>query len=119
MSQKMIQVIAVLALILCFGGLVFFRSAEAIPFALGVLLSCMLNAVKVILLERMVRKLSASAASYQTYRVYVQFLLRFLLTAGTLLLAVFVPFISLLGAICGIFTLPLSAFAMKFFPNAE
>lgn len=122
-TQKMILAVAVLAAIICLGGLVFYlladRSIEALYFANGVVLAAALNVLKLILLERMVKKLGASAESYKIHKVYLQFILRFALTAVILLIGVFVPFISLVGIVAGIFTLPLSGLAMKFFPPAE
>ena len=118
-TQKMILIIAVLAGIICLGGLAFFRSIEAFYFANGVILAAVLNGCKVILLEKMVKKLGAAPESYRTHRVYLQFILRFALTAGVLLIGVFVPFVNLFGIAAGIFTLPIAGFAMKLFPNAE
>lgn len=118
-TQKMILVIAVLAGIICLGGLVFFRSIEAFYFANGVILAAALNAFKVIMLEKMVKKISVSAETYRIHKVYLQYIMRFALTAVVLLIGVFVPFVNLVGVAAGIFTLPLSGFAMKFFPNAE
>lgn len=118
-TQKMIFVIAALAGLICLGGLVFFRSIEAFYFANGVVLGAALNVLKVIMLEGMVRKLGASAESYRVHKVYLQIALRFILTAGVLLIGVFVPFVNLVGVVAGIFTLPISGFAMKFFPDAQ
>jgi len=119
LSRKMILVIVVLAGILCLGGLVFFRSVQAFPFGLGILAACAVNVVKIILLERMIRQAEASEGHYPTHRVYLQYFLRFVLTAGVLLLAGLLSFTALIGAAFGIFTLPISGFAMKFFPNAN
>ena len=118
-TQKMILIIAVLAGLICLGGLVFFRSMEAFYFANGVILASALNVLKVIMLEKMVKKLSASAESYPIHRVYLQYIMRFALTAVVLLIGVFVPFVNLVGVVAGVFTLPLSGIGMKFFPNAE
>ena len=117
LSKKMILVIAVLAAVICLGGLVFFRSAEAVPFALGAVAASAANVLKLMLLERMVRKIAVSEGKYPVHWVYVQYFLRFALTAGVLLLAGWLSFTALIGAAFGVFTLPLSGFAMKFFPD--
>ena len=118
-SQKMILAIAALAGIICLGGLVFYRSIEAFYFANGVILASALNVAKVFMLENMVKKVGASADSFKMSSVYVQYILRFVLTAGILLIGVFAPFVSLVGVVAGVLTLPLSGFAMKFFPDAQ
>ena len=118
-SQKMILAILAIAGIICLGGLIFYRSIEAFYFANGVILASALNVAKVFMLENMVKKLGVSEDSFKMSSVYLQYILRFVLTAVVLLIGVFVPFISLFGIVGGVLTLPLSGFAMKFFPDAQ
>ena len=118
-TRKMIQIIAILAGILCLGGLVFYRSIEAFYFANGVILASLFSVGKLFMMESMMQKASTAGDSFKVSSVYLQFFLRFVLTACLLLIGVFVFFISLIGIVAGILTLPLSGFAMKFFPDVQ
>ena len=113
----MILVVAVLAVLICLAGLLFYRSTQAIPFMIGVLVSSGASVLKLLLLERMMKQAANSKGQYPSYKVYLHYFLRFALTAGVLLIAGLVSLPALIGAACGIFTLPLSGFAMKFFPD--
>ena len=115
LAKKMIFVILVLSLVLIAGGVAFYRSLSALPFALGVVLSAALNILKVVMLERTVQKV-VGLQDEQTGKNIVGFhlLLRFLLTAAVLLVAALTPFINLLGAAAGVLTLHIAVFCMKF-----
>jgi len=119
----MIQVVLITALAMMAGGAIFYRSFEAFPFALGVLLTSVLNAGKILMLERTVKK-AIDMEDPKTGKNYVriQFLLRYLLTAAILVAAGLTPFISVWGALFGIFTLQISVIivrVMKIDDNAD
>ena len=117
LSKKMILVIAVYAGVFCLGGLIFFRSIQALPFAGGVVAMCIASVGKIMLLERMMKEIGASEGAYSTSKVYVHHFLRFVLTAMVLLVAGLLSFTALIGACFGVFSLPVSGFAMKYFPD--
>ena len=95
------------------GGVAYYRSSAAFPFAIGVVLTAGLNVVKVIMLERTVSGVTTKDAADVKRYVRFQYLLRYLLTGITLAFAALAPFVNLWGAIAGIFTLQIAAFAMK------
>jgi len=122
-SGKMIMFIGITALVFMAGGAVFYRSLEAVAFSLGVILTSALNAGKVIMLERTVKK-AIDMDDPKTGKNYVrtQFLLRYVLTAAILVVAGLTPFISVWGALFGIFTLQISVIivrAMKLDDDAD
>jgi len=101
-------------LVIIAGGAVFYRSLEALNFALGVLLSSALNVLKVYLLERTVSKtLDMTDPVMGKNYIRFQYLLRFFLAAAVLVAAALIPFISLWGAIIGIFTLQISVMIVR------
>ena len=113
-SKRMIQVVLITALAMMAGGAVFYRSLEAFPFALGVLLTSALNAGKILMLERTVKRAidMEDPKSGKNY-VRIQFLLRYFLTAAILVAAGLTPFISVWGALFGIFTLQISVIIVR------
>jgi len=123
MTKKIIVAILVLLLLVIAGGVVFYRSFEALPFALGAILGAGLNIYKMIMLDRLVKVASLAPEANQKSRLmrryYLQTLFRFVLTAGVLALAHFVPFLNFWGAVAGIFILPLAAFSMKFVSHED
>ena len=114
--RKMSIVMLIAALVIIVAGAaasIYFPELRPISFALGVLLSTGLNIIKVFWLDRAVKTATAmedqkTAANY----IRLQYLLRFLFTALVLLIAVFVPFIELLGAVIGIFTFHVAKYAI-------
>jgi len=126
-SSKMIMVICIAALVFVAGGAVAFVvfdtlasleslpfALKSLPFALGVLLTSGLNIFKVVLLEKTVRK-TVEMDDPNTGKNYVrfQYLIRYFLTAAILLVAGLTPFISVWGALCGIFTMQISIIAVR------
>ena len=118
-SKKMIIVICVLLLIATVAGIAFFRSFEAIPFALGAMLGAALCVYKVISLDRMVVAAQKKDPLDVNKSVHVQYFLRFILTAGVLLIGFFVPFINHWGVVVGLFFLPISAYATNFLKTKD
>ncbi|MCL2202133.1 MAG: hypothetical protein FWB75_09225 [Oscillospiraceae bacterium] len=119
-GKKMIFFVAVTALVFIAGGIIFFRSIEALYFAFGVVLTSGLNAIKVFLLERTVnRTLDMDDPNTGGNYVKLQYLLRYFLTAVVLALVALVqifadpPFINVIGAILGIFTLQISVIIVR------
>jgi len=120
LGKRMMQVICISACVMIVGGIIFYRSIEAVYFAIGVILTSSLNIWKVILLERTVAKtLDMDDAEAGKNYVRFQYLLRYFLTAIVLLGAGLIsarvdpPFISIWGAVAGIFTLQIAVIATR------
>ena len=117
-TKKMIWVICLLLLVTIVAGALFFRSFEALAFALGAFLGAVLCAFKVISLDRMVTTAQAREGGVSA-GVQAQPFFRLLLTGAVLALGFFVPFINPWGVVIGIFYLPIAAFSMKFVPTKD
>ena len=114
-AKKMIMVIGASALLIMIGGAIYYRSLEALAFALGALLTSGFNVVKVCMLERNVQKiLDMTDAGESKNFIRGQSLIRYVLTGAVLVVAAITPFINLWGAIIGVFTMQISAFALRF-----
>jgi hypothetical protein len=119
--KRFILVISISALVFMVAGAAYFRSNDALLFALGVFLTSALNVLKMLMLDRTVHRvteLSDENAGKNILRLH--YLVRYLLT-GAVLTAIGVTaaagLISLIvfyGAIAGILTLQVASFALKF-----
>ena len=111
----MILITVFSALLMMVGGAVFYRSFEALEFALGVLLSSAFSAVKILMLEHNVKRIldMDNANSGQNY-IRGQYLLRYALTGVVLVIAALVPFISVWGAVFGVLTMQIAVIAVRF-----
>ena len=118
-AKKMIYVIGISALVIIGAGILYYRSAAAFPFALGVALTSGLNALKLILLERAVYNVVDMDAKRAERYILAQHMLRFALTAFVLVASALVPFVSIWGAAAGIFTFPLAAYSTKIFLESD
>jgi len=89
-------------------------SIEALYFAIGVILTSALNVGKVFLLERAVMK-TVEMDDPNTGKNYIriQYLLRYVITALVLVAAGFTPFVSIWGALAGVFTLQISVIVVR------
>ena len=120
LGKRMVMMIGAAALVMILGGIVFFRSIEALYFAFGVILTSALNVLKVFMLERTVGKtLEMDKESRGETYLRLQGVFRFFLTAVVLLGVGLVqiyahpPFINVFGVIFGLFTLQISVFACR------
>ena len=119
-GRRMMQVICISACVMIVGGIIFYRSLEAVYFAIGVILTSSLNIWKVNLLEKTVAKtLDMDDADAGKNYVRFQYLLRYFLTGAVLLAAGLIsmyvqpPFISIWGTVFGIFTLQIAVIATR------
>ena len=121
-AKRMVTVICAAALVIIAAGALFYRSSIIISFAFGVFLTSGINVLKVVLLERTVKKTleleGDDAAKTAANYVRIHSAIRLLLTAAILVLAAVNPeFINLWGAIAGVFTWQIAAYSIKFFKN--
>lgn len=119
-SRKMILVICIAALAFIAVGTAVclavgsIPSIEALFFSIGVILTSALNVGKVLLLERSVKKtVEMDDPNAGKNYIRLQYLLRYFITALILVVAGLTPFISIWGALAGIFTLQISVVAIR------
>jgi len=119
-SKRMIFVIGISVLVFIAGGALFYRSLEALYFAFGVILTSSLNVLKVIMLERTVKKVvDMDEPDAGKNYARLQYLLRYFLTgivllaAGLISVYVHPPFINIWGAVAGVFTLQIAVISVR------
>jgi len=119
-TKNIMLMIGLVALVFIIGGVVFHRSVYALYFAIGVILTSGLNVLKIFMLERTVSNtLEMEDPEAGKNNVRLQYLFRFFITAAVLvgigLVNVFFdpPFISIWGAIAGIFTLQIALIIVR------
>ena len=110
----MLALIAGQALVITAGSLAYFRGPGFLPFAYGVLLTCALNCVKVLMIERTVKRAAEMPGGSGAWGGG-QYLIRYVLTGAVLVVAALSDHINLWGAIIGIFTFQIAAHMLRFF----
>jgi len=116
LAKKMILIIGIAAAVFIAAGALYFRAYPAVPFAVGVLLTSGVNALKIIMLEKAVNKaVDMDDASAGKNYIKGQFFLRYLLMGVVLFFAAVAPdsVVSIWGAAAGIFTFQISAIFVK------
>jgi len=122
-AKKMIVVIGISFAVISAAGFVaqalYFPEFQPLPFAIGVLLGCMLSALKVILLDRTVSKaLTLEAADAKNY-IGIQVFARFILTGVVLATAAINDYVSLWGTAVGILTLQVAAVSIRNYKDVD
>ena len=113
-AKKMCLVVVISALAIMIGGAIFYRTLEALNFALGVFLSTALTILKIYLLDRNVsRILDMDDAKAGRNYFQAQYIVRYLLTGAVLVAAALIPFINIYGAVLGVLTMQIAVFAVK------
>jgi len=123
-SNRMIIAICVLAIVAVAGSIVFYSVSDNyiidfIPFAAGAALGAALNILKVIMIRRIVNKVTNVEKPVSPLYIQGQFFLRFILTIVVLALAIFFDFINLIGVVAGLLTMPIAGYAMSFLGGKE
>jgi len=124
-SKKMIFVIGIAAAVFSAGAFILcivlpsLTLTEALLFTAGVLLMALLNAAKICLLERTVKKtLEMDEPDFGKNYVRIQYLVRYFLTAIVMLGAGLIGYYTqhtgiILGAVAGIFTMQISVIIVR------
>jgi len=117
-AKRMILVVCGALLVLVAGSIVYYRSFEFLPFAFGALLGTVLNIIKIVMIDRTVKRAVDPGSKIAANAVLIQQLLKFALTGLVLVLAATIPFISLWGAVFGILTFHVAAWSLKSYPGS-
>ncbi|MCL2572044.1 MAG: ATP synthase subunit I [Defluviitaleaceae bacterium] len=115
-AKRMIIVIVCASAVIALGGYIFYRSTEAIPFALGVSMAMCVNIIKVLWLKKTVTAAIDMQSKSARRHMQVQFFLRVVLTSGVFLIAGLLhgTHVNLMGVAFGIFSLTIASYSMKF-----
>jgi len=124
-TGKIIRMIIIVALAMIAGGILYYSLMadlyEALPFALGVIVTSSLNILKIVMLERSIQK-TLNMDNPDTGKNYIrlQYLFRYFITAVVLviigLLHVYFDeprIISIWGALFGLFTMQIALIAVR------
>ncbi|MCL2023843.1 MAG: hypothetical protein FWG82_05670 [Oscillospiraceae bacterium] len=121
-AKKMLLVVCGFLPVIISGGAAYYfavsRDFDLLSYAIGTALGVAANAVKVVLLDRSVKKTLTLDAAHAPNYARLQALLRFVITAAAPLLCALIPFISnagLYGAIFAVATYHLAAYSTKLF----
>jgi len=121
-AKRMAWIMCILLLALIAVSIAYYRSLGFLPFALGAFLGTAVNILKVIMLDRTVKKAVDMEKEKAGNYVRIQHLVRFLLTALVLILSVILSFINInviYGAAAGILTYPIAVYSVKRFAGHE
>ena len=108
--RKTMMILGISAFILIIAGALYYRSFEALPFALGTALGIACNILKVQMLNRAVKKALIMEPKKAGNYIRIQYLIRYLITALALVFAALVPFINLFGTALGILSMQAASF---------
>jgi len=124
-AKRMVLALCALLPVISAGGLAWFRSFEALPFAAGVLIMTGVNVLKVLMIERTVRNTVSAgiadgrpAESRRNY-VLIQYLLRYLITGLAIAAALKTEWVSVWGILAGILAFPVAAYSLRFMRAKE
>jgi len=125
-SQKIIQWIIITGGLIVVVGAIFYRSFEALPFAVGVAVMTLINAFKIRMLDRSVSKVTEmDDPDVGKNYVKFQYLVRYfgtaiiLLIIGLLYLYTPIPASIVIGAIAGLFTMQIAVIIIRFMKFEE
>jgi len=116
-AKKMIFVIVCASAVIALGGYIFYQSADAMPFAIGVMMAMGVNIIKVLWLKKTVNNAADMQVKSAKRHTQIQVFLRLVLTAGVFLAAGLLhsTHVNLIGTALGIFSLPIASYSMHFF----
>jgi len=109
----MIKISLVLLFLVVTASVIFYRSLDFLPFALGAVLGVSLNIVKIFILEHTTVKVLNIESKRAGNYIRIQHFLRFILTGLVLLMAALLPFINVWGSAVGVCTLQVAVFFIK------
>ncbi|NLJ95083.1 MAG: ATP synthase subunit I [Clostridiaceae bacterium] len=113
MAKNMILIILVISGIFISLALIFLHSLNVGSIILGIILGSAVSIIKVILLKRSINKVFNEKQDQAKAYTGLQYLLRFALTAGILVVGALVPQINLLGVIAGVLSFQLATYIVQ------
>jgi len=119
--KRMSMMVSIVSLVIVVGGAVYLRSAAILVFSLGVVITAILNIVKIHWLKRSIDRATEMEATSGHLYIRGQGMLRMFLTLAVLVGAGFLSQIDifglpmLIGAVLGLLTMPVAAYSMALF----
>ena len=114
-AKRMIRVIVICAYIIIIVGAVlsFLYTAKFLPIALGAVFGAAISILKVIMIDRTVKKTVGMKPETAGNYVRMQHLLRFAVTGVLFIVAAMVPFINIFSAAAGILSFQAATMSMR------
>ena len=114
-AKRMILVIVICVFVIIAAGTVlsFVHTAELLPIALGAVFGAAVSILKVLMIDRTVRKATDMAPETVGNYVRMQHFLRFALTGVLFVVAAIVPFINIFSAAAGILSFQAATMSMR------
>jgi len=112
-AKRMLLVVGISLPVLVAGSAAYYRSPAFLPFAYGALLGTAMNAAKIFLLDRTVKKVTEMDADKAGNYVRLRHFLNFLLTGLALVTAAVVPFINLWGTVAEVLVYQAAVYSLK------
>lgn len=119
LARRMISAILFIALVCILGSIVYHRSLGFLPFLYGAIIGSATSIFKVFLLERAINKALAMEKNKALIYIFVQNILRLLISGVALVIGALVPQISLWGVVAGTVAFPLAIYSEKFRTNKK
>lgn len=114
LAKKMIVSILIVAALCFVGSVIYYRSLDLLPFAIGLLLGSLVSIIKVILLEHVVNKAISLGKERAGLYFSLNHLLRLALSGAVLVIGAVVPGISLWGVAAGVLAFQIATYTMNF-----
>ena len=113
----MAKVIMIAAAVMIGAAAIYFRSIQAVPFAVGVLLTSFMNIAKLIMLEKSMAETIPMEQNDIKIYIYGQHALRVVMLVAVFGIAAFAPdeIVSIWGAVFGFFTLKIASYSVMFY----
>ena len=115
MAKRMVLVIIIIIplLLIVAAVLTFLHITEFLPAALGVVFGASISILKVIMIDRLVKRVPAMEPGKAANYVRIQHFLRFGLTGILLVAAALAPFVDLLAAAAGVLSFQAALLLMR------
>ncbi len=114
LAKRMVWTIIIAALICIAAAIVYYRSLDVLPFALGVLIGSAVSVAKVFLLEHGIDRALSMDKNRAAVYLGLNHIIRLVLSGAALLIGAVVPQLSLWGVAAGILAFQIATFNIKF-----
>ncbi|MCL2056554.1 MAG: ATP synthase subunit I [Oscillospiraceae bacterium] len=114
-AKRMILLIGAVSAVFAVGAVIYYRSTDALPFVIGLVMLAAVNVLKAVLLDKSVNRVSGMEEKDGRNFMRGGYLLRLVITGAALLFAALSDAVSIWGAVAGICTWQIAAYMLKLF----
>lgn len=113
-AKRMIRVVLVISLLCIIASIIYYRSAEFLPFLCGVILGSVVSIIKIYMIDRAIDKAMVMDKKKANNYMGLQNTLRLLLSGIVLVIGAVASNVSGWGVVAGIFAFPLATYSENF-----